>query len=65
MPAKKLTYKEAVEELEDILNNLETSAPDVDSLTVKVQRAAELIKFCKGKLFETESEIEKIIKEME
>ena len=65
MSAKKMTYKEAVEELEEILTSLETSEPDVDSLTAKVKRAAELIKFCKGKLFETEQEIEKIIDEIE
>jgi len=64
MAVKKTTYKEAVEELEEILTSLEESHPDVDSLTAKVKRAAELIKFCKGKLFETEAEIEKIIEEI-
>jgi exodeoxyribonuclease VII small subunit len=64
MSAKKMSYKEAVEELEEILTSLETSGPDVDSMTIKVKRAAELIKFCKGKLFETEAEIEKIIEEI-
>jgi exodeoxyribonuclease VII small subunit len=65
MAVKKLTYKEAVTELEEILTSLETSEPDVDNLTVKVKRAAELIKFCKSRLFETEDEIEKIIEEIE
>lgn len=65
MSAKKMTYKEAIEELEEILTSLESSGPDIDRLTIKVKRAAELIKFCKGKLFETEAEIEKIIEEIE
>lgn len=64
MSAKKITYKEAIEELEEILTSLESTGPDVDGLTIKVKRAAELIKFCKGKLFETETEIEKIIEEI-
>jgi exodeoxyribonuclease VII small subunit len=64
MALQKTTYKEAIEELEEILASLENSGPDVDGLTIKVKRAAELIKFCKGKLFETEAEIEKIIEEI-
>jgi exodeoxyribonuclease VII small subunit len=64
MSAKKMGYKEALEELEEILEKIESNEPDVDDLTLKVKRAAELIKFCKGKLFETEAEIEKIIEEI-
>jgi len=61
----KLSYKEAFTELEEILNNLENDELDVDDLTTNVKKASELIKFCKSKLFETESEIEKIIEEID
>ncbi len=65
MTQKKTTYREAYSELEAILHKLENNELDVDQLTEQVRRASELIKFCKGKLFETESEIEKIIDEID
>ena len=65
MTQKKLTYKQAFEELEAILMKLENNELDVDELTEKVKKASELIKFCKTKLFETETEVEKIISELD
>jgi exodeoxyribonuclease VII small subunit len=65
MSTKKETYSEAYAELESILKQIESDELDVDKLASQVKRAAGLIKFCKGKLHETEAEIEKIIKEMD
>ena len=65
MTQKKLTYKEAFSELENILSKLENNKLDVDELTVNVKKASELIKFCKSKLFDTEVEVEKIINELD
>lgn len=65
MAEKKLTFNEAIEELELILNQIEKGELDVDELSGKVKRASVLIKLCKGKLKSTEDEIEKIINEME
>jgi exodeoxyribonuclease VII small subunit len=65
MPAPKPSYKEAIIELEEILQKLENSELDVDDLTLNVKRASELIKFCKARLYETETEIEKIIEDIE
>jgi exodeoxyribonuclease VII small subunit len=65
MTAKKISYTEAYSELESILEKLENNQLDIDQLTEKVKRASELIKICKSKLFDTESEIEKIMKEIE
>ena len=65
MTSKKTTYREAYSELESILQKLENNELDIDQLTEQVRRASELIKFCKGKLFETETEIEKIIDEID
>lgn len=65
MAQKKQSYSEAFEELQRILDKLENDEPDVDELTKSVKRAAELIRFCKGKLHDTESEVEKIINEMD
>jgi exodeoxyribonuclease VII small subunit len=37
----------------------------VDELAEKVKLASELLKLCKSKLFSTEKEIEKVLKEMD
>ena len=65
MAKKNLTYAEAVSAIEDILHQIETGELDVDELAEKVKQASELLKLCKGKLFQTEKDIEKILKEME
>lgn len=62
---KKLTYKEAISEIEEIVLKMENEEMDVDELTLKVKRAALLLKFCREKLYDTESEVDKIIKEIE
>ncbi len=60
-----ITYTEAVTAIEEILEQMETGEMDIDELAEKVKLASELLKFCKGKLFRTEKEIENILKEME
>ena len=65
MTKKNLSYAEAVLQIEEILQKIETGELDVDDLAEKVKQASELLKLCKGKLFQTEKEIEKILKEME
>lgn len=62
---KKLTYSQAIEELEQIINEIETESIDVDVLTEKVKRATHLIKFCKGSLKTTEEEVKKALSEIE
>ena len=65
MTNKKISYQEAYAQLEDILSKLENHELDVDELAQYVKKASDLIRFCKGKLFETEKEVEKIIEEMD
>lgn len=55
------TYKEAMEELQEILSMLENEEIGVDELAVKVERASELLKWCDKRLRETELKIQKII----
>ncbi len=63
--AKQLTYIEAFEELQQIVNNIEEGETGIDQLSEKVKRAAELIKICKNKLISTESDVNKILDELE
>jgi exodeoxyribonuclease VII small subunit len=65
MTKKKLTYNEAVNEIEEILEQIENEELDVDDLSTKVKRVSALIKTCKDKLHKTEEEVEKILKEIE
>ncbi len=58
-------YKEAVEEIETIVEEIENEAVDVDVLTEKVKRAAVLVKYCKDKLKKTDNEVKKVLKEFE
>jgi len=65
MRKNKLTYTSAITELEKIVEEIESGEIDVDVLTVKVQRASELIKFCKDSLRNTQKEVEKTLIDME
>ena len=65
MSDKKPTFNQAVEELENILEQIESGELDVDELSGKVKRASELLRLCQSKLRSTEEEIDKIIDEME
>ena len=60
----KITYTEAKAELEKIVALIESDELDVDQLSTKVKRASELVAFCKQKLSETDSELQKILEEL-
>ncbi len=61
----KPAYKDALEEIESIVDEIENETVDVDVLTEKVKRAAFLIKYCKGKLKKTDDEVKKVLKDFE
>ena len=58
-------YKEAFEELQEIVLEIEQGEISVDELSEKVKRAAILIKICKAKLTNTEQDVAEILKELE
>ena len=45
-----MTYESALKELKEVIDDLRNELVSVDDLTEKVQRAKELIEFCKEKL---------------
>ena len=59
------TYGEAMAEIEEILEKIESGELDVDELTDKVKRVASLLEICKKKLKTTETEIQKVIETLE
>ncbi|MCF6367127.1 MAG: exodeoxyribonuclease VII small subunit [Bacteroidales bacterium] len=60
MAKKNISYNDAVQEIEDILNEIENSDVEIDSLSDKVKRVSVLLETCKSKLLKTEEQIEKI-----
>lgn len=60
-----LTYQQALEELETIVEALEDETIPVDELALKVKRASDLIEFCQAKLTETDTEVKKILTYLE
>jgi exodeoxyribonuclease VII small subunit len=65
MVPKKITYREALEEVETILAGIENEELEIDELSEKVKRVAFLLRFCREKLHNTSEEVEKILGEME
>lgn len=63
--SEKITYTAAFEELQLIVNEIETGEISVDQLSQKVRRAAFLIGVCKEKLTTTEADVNQILKELE
>ena len=61
MAKKKLTYAEAMAELEVILARLRSDELSVDDLAKSVARATELIAECRAILATTEEEVEKLV----
>ncbi len=63
MRKEKLTYEKAMAELQSIVNDLQEDAIGIDKLSDKMNRAAELIRFCREKLRSTEEEVDRLLGE--
>lgn len=61
MASKSFNYKAAMEEIDQIVKRIENEEVDVDELAALVKKAAELVKLCKSRLRDTETELENII----
>ena len=59
------TYAESLAELETILRALETDAVDVDDLTARVERSAELIRLCRHKLRHAEASLDRVFDDLD
>jgi len=60
---KNMTYEAASRELQDIITQLQEEAVPIDELSAKTKRAAELIRFCREKLRDTEVELDGLFDE--
>jgi exodeoxyribonuclease VII small subunit len=61
VPARNLSFGEAVTEVEEILAGLEQDEVDIDRLGEQVARAVELIQVCREKLERTDREVRDLV----
>ncbi len=64
--ASELSYnRDASDELEEILAELDSDTIDVDKLSTRVHRAAELIRVCRERIAGARLEIERVVAELD
>jgi len=61
IPPRKLSFGEAVTEVEEILARLEDDEVDIDLLGQEVARAVALLQVCREKLTKTEGEVRDLV----
>ena len=54
-------YADALRELQQILGELEAEDIDIDVLAAKVERAAALIRVCRGRIHDAEVQVKEIV----
>lgn len=61
MPQKKLTYEQAMQRLETIVQGFEQNTLELDQLTAQLAEAQRLIKMCNDKLQQVETDVKQIL----
>lgn len=60
-----LSFREAMDELEGILERIEGEKIDIDRLAEELRRAAQLLDLCRGKIRKAEVEVTQIVQGLE
>lgn len=63
-PGPDIGYADALAELEEILEEIEDDAVDVDVLAARVKRAAELLRVCRERITAARDEVGRIVDEL-
>lgn len=61
---EKLTYAQAVRELEEIVARMQGDNCDIDKLSTYTRRAIKLLRLCRERLTATDEEIKKCLEEL-
>ncbi len=61
---EKMTYTQAVNELEEIVRKMQSPDCSIDNLSQYTARSLQLLKVCKAKLSATDEELKKVLNEM-
>ncbi len=62
---KQLTYTQAIAELEQIVQKMQSADCTIDNLSDYTARSLQLLKVCKSKLTETDEKLKKILAELD
>lgn len=65
MSNQPLTYTSAMQELEAIVEQLQSPQCEVDQLCDLTRRSVELLKFCRQKLTSTDEELAKLLENID
>lgn len=60
-----ITYTQAVERLEEIMNSIQGGGMDVDRLAVTLKEASALVQFCRDKLYKVDEEVKQLLESMD
>ena len=60
-----LSFRQAMDELEGILERVEGEEIDIDQLAAELARAAKLLELCRGKIRRAEVEVTQIVQNLE
>lgn len=61
MAKKKLTYEEAIQQLEQLIAHVENNETGIDELADKLKEAQQLLGLCRQKLYAADEEIKKLL----
>jgi len=62
--SKEITYTEAFEKLQTVVQELEGAEISIDELSDKIRYAKELLEICQTKLNKVEEDVDEILAEM-
>ena len=62
---KERKFGEAVSELEEILQRIESEEIDIDELAAELKKAAELLELCRSKIRKAEVEVTQIVQSLD
>lgn len=60
-----VSFRDAMDELEGILERIEGEEIDIDRLAEELRRAAQLLDLCRGKIRKAEVEVTQIVQSLE
>lgn len=65
MKKKELTYEEAIEQVEILIEQIENNQIGMDELSEAIRKASDHLSFCKKKLHQVDEEVKQILEKSE
>jgi exodeoxyribonuclease VII small subunit len=65
VPTEEIGYADAVAELDEILAELDDDGIDIDVLSERVERAAQLIAICRGRITAAQERVADIVEHLD